>query len=188
MDYVKFFEIHDRLSSQKQIAIVRSEAMREFIDTLASDSEIEPKFKALVVVALSGGLRINEALALVKEDFIIRDEILFVRVGVLKRRRLEWRWIRIHPQAQEFIKNYISNKIGKVFKMSQPTAYRKMQKHFPVKGICCHSLRHSAVSYLLFEEGLDPVKTAKLLHMSLDIIANYSHLNEQRTLLGIFGS
>ncbi|MFZ4404039.1 MAG: tyrosine-type recombinase/integrase [Pseudobdellovibrionaceae bacterium] len=186
MDYRRFFESHDRLASQKQIGLIKSDLMNEFVSAFVDDHSIETKFKALVLISLSGGLRVSEAFKLKKEDFLSEDGVLYIRVSVLKKKRREKRWARIHPLALEFIQNYISTIVGPVVRMSQPTAYRKTKKYFGVAGVCNHSLRHSNISYMLFEENMNHIKLAKLLHINVNTIEHYSHLNEKRTLKSVF--
>ena len=148
--------------------------------------EVDPSFKALTIISLSGGLRITERLKLKKKDFLEEDGILYIRVQVLKKKRDEKRWARIHPVATPFIKDYIKHLIGAIVKMSQPTAYRKTRRYFKFDGVCNHSLRHSNISYMLFEEDMNHLKLSKLLHIDVNTIAHYAHLNERKTLKAIF--
>ena len=183
--YSQFFEYHDRLASQKQLGLVKSDLLPPFITTLLNDPAMERSYKALVLTCLSGGLRISEALALTKEDFTIENGNLFLRSNVLKKRHKEKRWCRIHPLAQEFILSYITPIVGKIFKTSQSTAFRHTRLHFG-PHVCNHSLRHSNISYLLFEENITHMKVAKLLHIGIHTIEHYAHLNEKRTLTELF--
>lgn len=77
---------------------------------------------------------------------------------------------------------YVESKVGKLVKRSQSTLYRQY-KAFLGGAACTHSLRHSMLSYLLFERGLAREKVAKLVHVSSKIIDVYAHLNERKVLL-----
>jgi len=187
MQYSQFFETCDRLASKKSIALVKGALLPAFIEAVVSDKAMDNEFRALVLISLSGGLRISEALALTRENFEKQENCLYLRAKVLKRRKNEQRWARIHPQASDFVENYIRDKVGAVVKLSQPTAYRRMQRHFQVEGVCNHSLRHSNISYLLFEQNMTHIKAAKLLHVHTKTIEHYAHLDERRALKQLWG-
>lgn len=183
--YENYFQITKRLTSEKQIAIVKGELLADFLKTVIEDSELSSQLKAFICVAASGGLRVSEALDLKKTDFINEDGMIFVKTKVLKKRKEESRLIRIHPAAQEFISDYVKEKVGCIFKLNASTFYRQLLEVFPV-GICNHSFRHSNISFLLFQKEMTHIQVAKLLHIGLKTIEHYAHLDERKLLKSIY--
>lgn len=101
-------------------------------------------------------MRITETLSLEKFSFEVDCLDLFAEVKVLKKRdKEEFRAIRIHPIAVEFIKTFLESRLsGKVFRFSKRAAQRAVKSIFGIEELSTHSMRHSAVSYLLFEKDL----------------------------------
>lgn len=188
IDYSKFFRVTKRLAGEKEIAIVRGEMVPELIKTLINDQEIDDRvYKAFFIICLSGGLRVTEGLDLKKGDFIEDEGDLYANVSVLKKRsKKETRYIKIHPEGKGFVKEVLRTKIGQPFHWNRTTALRKIQRYFKVPGICNHTLRHSMISYYLFEEGLSREVTAKLVHVTQKMIDNYAHLDERKVLANVF--
>lgn len=185
MKYKEMFATQDRVASQKQIAVLRADKLEELINSLLNDKELSDEFRAYILITLSCGLRCEEARALTRDSFILEENVLYVRSKVLKKRKKEERFGRIHPLAQEFIQSYIKDKVGKIVKATQSTLYRQIQKHLGVEGICNHSLRHSLVSYYV-SKNMTALQISKLMHISLDVVERYSHLNEKQFLKGVF--
>ncbi|WP_413560738.1 hypothetical protein [Bdellovibrio sp. HCB209] len=168
------------------MAIVRGDKFVDLLNTVLADENIDREYKAFFAVCLSGGLRVSEGLALTKANFIEDDGCLFFKVSVLKKRRHEERWCRVHPAAQSFVKEVLATKVGTLFDWDPSTCLRRIKRHFQVEGICNHSLRHSAISYYLFEEKRTKEETAKLCHVSSKIIDTYAHLDERKVLKEMF--
>jgi integrase len=187
MSYNTFFLTQPRLNRRSTIAIVRGERFEGFVKEVLADAGIEDEYKAFLLVCLCGGLRVSEGLSLTRSSFEVDGEHLYANVTVLKKRDAsERRMIRIHPLAVALVKSVVQNKIGTLFGWHRSTCLRKIQSYLAVKGICNHSLRHSAVSYFLFEAGLSREETAKLVHVNSKIIDVYAHLDERRTLKKLF--
>jgi integrase len=179
--YEKFIQNFPRNHGKKPISIVRSECFDDFIKELVFDNSIKNTFRALIIACLSGGLRISEALSLEKESFFEEDGYLFFRVKVLKKRRDESRLVRVHPIAQSFMKSYLSSKVGKPFEITPQASCRKLKAIFGA-DFCNHSLRHSYISYLLFQENLFHMNVSKIMHVSVTTLSHYAHLDESRVL------
>lgn len=186
MDYKRFFEIHSRLNGAKKIAVLRTELMDEFVDAIVSDTSIDTEYKTLLLTSLSGGLRISEALALKKTDFVTLDGELYANIKVLKKQKKEERLIKIHPKARPLLQARLSTVIGKPFKLSGRTALRRIQNLVGLPEICNHSLRHSLISFLLFERNMTHMKAAKLIHIGIASMLHYSHLNERKAWAEVF--
>lgn len=184
--YAKFFLTSKRLSSsQKKLALVRGEHFEQFILTLINDQSVTEELRCLFVTALCGGLRINEALSLKASDFNYDSGELYSEVKVLKKRREDTRTILIPSYASDFIFNFVKKSLDiKLFNISVRTAQREVIEIFNVPGICCHSMRHSAVSFFL--DKLSVQETAKLCHVNVAIIDKYYHIDERRTLAKVF--
>lgn len=162
--------------------------LEELIKTVINDPNIDDReYKAFFIVCLSGGLRVTEGLRLKKSSFMVEDGQLFAESGVLKKRqKKETRYSRVHPAGQEFVLSFLDTKIGKIFDWDRSTAFRKIKKYFRVEGLCNHSLRHSIISYYLFEEGLSREMTSKLVHINNKTIDHYAHLDEKKFLKKVF--
>jgi integrase len=186
MEYAKYFELYSRLNGVKKIAVLRTECLSEFIQAVVQDPDIDREYKTFLLAALSGGLRVNEALALTKSSFVEQAGDLFVTVRVLKKRKEEERLVKIHPEAVATVRQWLSTVIGKPFKFSYRTTLRRIKDLVGLEEICNHSLRHSLISFLLFEKNLTHIKAAKLIHIGLDSMLHYSHLNERKVWKEIF--
>lgn len=184
--YSQFFLTTKRLTSDKPVAIARGERFVALIEAVLADESINREYRAFFAVCLSGGLRVSEGLALSKTSFIEDDGMLFFEVNVLKKKRKETRYCRVHPAAQAFVKEVLETKIGTLFDFDSSTALRRIKRHFSVEGICNHSLRHSAVSYYLFTEHLSREETAKLIHINAKVIDVYAHLDQRNLLKKMF--
>nr|BFD64797.1 hypothetical protein BdHM001_34780 [Bdellovibrio sp. HM001] len=184
--YARFFTLEKRVNSKKKIAVLKSEMLPEFFAELIADAEIDRSLKALIVTSISGGLRITEALSLKKGDFYPEDDILFAESSVLKKRKDDERLIMIHPAAKDFLWQYVQDKIGPLFGYTRDGALKAVKRVFDVEGICNHSWRHTMISFFLFEVNFSREKTAKLMHVSVNIIDRYAHLNEKKALREAF--
>jgi len=186
MTYAEYFEIHSRLNGKKKIAVLKTEHLFDFIRDVVADTELEREYKVFVLVSLSGGLRVSEALALRKSDFLYQDGILYFNSKVLKKQKREERLVKVHPEAQAIAGSWLETCVGKLFKFSSSTALRRIKALTGLEQICTHSLRHSLISYLLFERNLTHIKAAKLIHIGLDSMMHYSHLNERKVWKEVF--
>lgn len=185
MKYEKMIEKQSRLNSNKQIDLVSGEQLESFLKSIIEDKNLENELKAFIILSISGGLRVSEVRQLKKEHIYEIDGNVFGKIKVLKKSRTEYREFIIHPIAKSFLKDYAKSVIGHLVKSSQPTLYRKIQATFG-GDFCNHSLRHSLISYLLFEKNMNHLKAAKLMHMGVKTIEHYAHLNERKTLKEIF--
>lgn len=177
MNYTPFFRTQPRLTRKSNIAVVRGEWFEPFIRAVLADEAIDSEYKAFLIVCLCGGLRVSEGLSLSKKSFEVDGEALYARVPVLKKRGKEERLICIHPDAAGFVRSVVTSKIGPLFHWHRTTCLRKIQAYLAVDGICNHSLRHSAVSYFLFQARLSREETAKRVHLSAKIVDVYAHLD-----------
>lgn len=186
MRYAGYFEIYNRLNGANKIAVLKTELMEQFVEAVVADSAIDREYKTLLLTSLSGGLRISEALALKKTDFQEQDGQLYVTVRVLKKRKKEERLVKIHPKAVPIVQSWLATVVGKPFKRSSRTALRRIKELVGMEEICNHSLRHSLISYLLFEKNLTHIKAAKLIHIGLESMLHYSHLNEKKAWAEVY--
>lgn len=186
MDYTSYFLQSPRYSGRKAIALVKGDLFSPFIQALASDSSLDKEYRAFIICAISGGLRVEEALSLSKVSFEVQDDALYFRTQVLKKRRSDSRWCRVHPEGQALVQEVLRDKVGPLFSWTQGTALLRAKRTFKLEGICNHSFRHSAVSYYLFTENLSREATAKLVHISSKIVDVYAHLDERNVLSKMF--
>jgi integrase len=184
--YQEFFLESKRLNSLKPLALVRSDRFEDFIRAVVNDESLDLAYKAFIICSISGGLRVTEALKLTKESFELHDGQLCYKVNVLKKRRPDTRWCRVHPIGQATVEKYVSEKIGPLFSWTSNTAFVRAKRYFKVPGICNHSFRHSAISYYLFEKNKTNQFTAKLVHINSKIVDLYAHLDERHALKTLF--
>lgn len=182
--YAEFFLESKRLEGKKVISLVKSHRYEEFIRTLVADDSIKSEYKVFLICCISAGLRVSEGLSLTKENFLEDNNKLFFRVKVLKGKNKEdTRWCMVDPDATILVKKVLASKIGKLFDWTPVTCLRRAKALFGLNSVCNHSLRHSAVSYYLFEKRMSSEETAKLVHINPYIINYYAHLDERATLV-----
>lgn len=186
MGYGRFFELYNRLNGTKKIAVLKTDKLQEFISELVADTKLDRHYKIFLLISLSGGLRVTEALSLSKNDFSFQDGDIYVRVNVLKKQKEEERLIKVHPLAVRIVTEWLSGVVGKLFKFSARSTLRWIKELTGLQEICNHSLRHSLISFLLFERNLTHIKAAKLIHIGLDSMMHYSHLNERKVWKEVF--
>ncbi len=186
MNYSNYFITAPRYAGRKPIALVKGDLFTDFISELTRDASLDKEYKAFIICAISGGLRVEEALGLSKKSFDVQDDTLYFKTRVLKKRKDDSRWCRVHPSGQGLVSEVLRDKVGKLFDWTQGTALLRSKRIFNVEGICNHSFRHSAVSYYLFNENLSMEKTAKLIHVSTKIVDVYAHLDERNVLSKMF--
>lgn len=188
VNYSKYFNIQRRVSSKTKIAVLKGELLEGFLTDLLNDPDIESETKLFIIVCLCGGLRVSEGLSLKKSAFMEEDGDLFGLVDVLKKRSSnEERYFKIHPIAKDFVQEKIKHRIGdKVFNFHRSTALNRIKAAFDVEGICNHSLRHSMVSYYLFNEKMTTEEVSKVLKVNPKIVDVYAHMDEKRRLKSVF--
>lgn len=188
MKEVEMFIRHKRLSEKgREIALI--ENIAEFIELLLKRKDIPTEYKVFATLALSAGCRTNEvARSLKKEDFQEMDGNLYFKIRVLKKRRDDTRWGRVHPSAVDFIKNYLKSCVGYLVKKSDSALRKQTKKFFAEKSFCQHAYRHSAISYLLFQspKKMTHIELSKLLHMSVQVVERYAWLDEKSVLKEVF--
>ena len=172
--------------ADKKNHLIKSDKFAEFINTIARDVTLDLEYRAFIICCVSAGLRVEEALAIKKESFYSENGALYFQVSVLKKRKEDTRWCRVHPNGQAVVEQILREKIGPMFDWAQSTCLKRVKRFFPIEGVCSHSWRHSAVSYYLFTENLSTERTARLVHISNRIVDNYAHLDERATLAKMF--
>lgn len=179
-----------RLSNKrKEIAIIDN--ISNFIKYILSRADIDKKYKVFALLALSGAARTTEILNLTKESFVEQNGCLFFKIGVLKKRKnkLETRWARVHPDAENFIKSHLDSSIsGPLIRKTDSALRKQTKRYFQENGTCNHMYRHSGVSYMLFQapKKLTHIEVSKLLHVSVNVITAYAHLDERAALKELY--
>lgn len=180
--YAEFFLESQRLVGSRPLSLVKYDKFEAFIAALVKDESISEEYRVFLICCLSGGLRVSEGLSITKEGFCEDDRGLFLKVKVLKKRKVETRWVMIDKAAVALVKKVLAEKIGKLFDWTRMTALRRIKALINLPGICNHSTRHSCVSYYLFEKNLTSEQTGKIIHISSRIIDTYAHLDERAFL------
>lgn len=88
--YKKYFMTQKKLTTNngKTVEVLNYNIIDDFVDELIDDNNIKLETKVLIIVMLSGGLRVSEALSLKKSDFFLdRDNDWLYHIGVLKKRK-----------------------------------------------------------------------------------------------------
>ena len=86
--YKEYFFYSRRLNSTKrdsEYPVLKYKQLDSFFKTLSEDKQINKEAKTLIALALSGGMRVSEALSLKKENFFEEDGQLIGKVKVLKK-------------------------------------------------------------------------------------------------------
>jgi len=145
--------------------------------------------RALLLLLADSGLRTNEALHLLVEDWRAADRALFVRAGKGRKDRVAFvgtttvralrRWLARHPQpAPEAF--FFCDRQGRALKYRHlVTILHRLSEKAGLVGaqrVSPHGLRHfAATSWLRGGEGLDEVRRL-LGHESLDTTLRHSRL------------
>jgi len=180
--YEEFFLESKRLNGTKVISLVRYDRFEDFIKMLAGDSSIKEEYRVFLVCCISAGLRVSEGLSLTKESFKEDPRGLSFQVKVLKKRKVDTRWCVIDPAAVALVRKVLAEKMGKLFDWTPTTCLRRAKALFDLPGICNHILRHSAVSYYLFEKSFSTEMVGKIIHINSKVVDTYAHLDERAVL------
>lgn len=162
---------------------------------------VHPRDKALISILWLTGARIGEVLLLTKDDILIDDESIKIKLKTLKKRRkenenkfmIDYRTIEFevdssNPVVKECIKNIIDyyNMIseGRIFRISQRWAreiVNRVTKEAIEKRLAPHHFRHSRFTFLA-EKNI-PINL--LLHMkgSSDLRSIVPYLQAKRIRL-----
>jgi integrase len=196
------------LGTRKPITIVNPIYYNEFFKRLRYASGVSLTMRALIGVALSGGLRVSEALSLRPCDFQLEEG--FFKVRVLKKRKTitrtkrvgktiekytlathkVYRECKLHPLAIELIREYLESQSLKhfehIFNFTRKCVHDHIRKMFGPHA-CPHSIfRHSHISWLLHEKKTPDITVASIMELSPRIVANYSHANRKAELEKIY--
>jgi integrase len=183
VNYTRFFQESKRVSgSNKKVIIVNPDLFNEFMEAVASDTELELPIKAFVLIAASSGGRVSEVIGLHKKDF---NSNLF-DLNVLKKGKERTRKCRLHPAAIPVVAELLKHRKPQefLFRFDRNHALYAIKKYFG-SDIECHSFRHSHVSYLM-NKGMTHIKIAKLVDIEVHNVSRYSHLNQTKALEDIF--
>lgn len=173
------------------ISIVKPERFEDFMNDIASDTEMPPELLLFLVISLSGALRVSEALSLRKTDFKLQPEgDYFVTVDVLKKKKDTKREIALPAFFTPYITGALLNKRtfdyvfiervgpGRVRKFTRHDLRYRLEKYFGIKNLCLHSMRHSCISFLTCGQPKQTaIAVSSLLKVSLSIVSRYSHAN-----------
>lgn len=111
--YKRFFFVSQRITStNKKVYVLEPTLVKEFFQELKNDQSICADQKLIIGLLFSGGLRIEECLALKRSDFTKKGKKSYVaRIEVLKKRSEGvFREISIHPEILPLLNNKLSKK------------------------------------------------------------------------------
>ena len=166
----QFFMEADHLEAKtkQSIKIIRPEKFVDFLEYIVSAQKCPPSYRLIVGLSASMGTRISELLSLTKEDFIIKPDSAKARINIKKKRFKgkavpKMRWGAIHPCLVPLLKEKLRqiHSRDKLFNISPSAVLKQLKIMF---GITCHSLRHSAISYLITIKKWSPEQIKNQFH------------------------
>lgn len=157
------------------------------METVASDTDMQPELLLFLVLSCSGALRVTECLQLRKSDFVLQPEgDFFITVNVLKKKVKTKREIAVPDYFTPYIQAALLNKrtfdyifierlsAGKTRKYTRHDIRYRLDTFFGVENLCLHSMRHSMISFLVHNKET-AIAISSLLKVSMRIVNNYAH-------------
>jgi integrase len=184
--YRGFFQIHNRIKSERHVAVIDPARYEKFLRHLSEDNEAR---EVLFYLIVSAGLRITEALNLQRSAFEVDGENLFFFNKVLKKRGFVERKSIVHPAIAVQVKAYLLRfrQFDKLFTIDRHQALYQIKKVFG-PTIDLHALRHSHISYLIFEKQFSSEEVSNLIKLNLDTVALYTHKDSTEVLKALYRS
>ena len=176
----KFFvnkELFRTKKSQKLPTVLTKNEVRKILTQIQN-----VKYKLMLGLMYSSGLRISEIINVKIEDFDFENNLLRVQQGKGRKDRNTVLSEKVADILQRYVKNkkvgkyvFENNRKGKLTKRSVQKAFSDALKKSRIKKIAsCHSLRHSFATHLL-ENGTDIRYIQELLgHKNLETTQIYT--------------
>jgi integrase len=184
-NYRGFFQIHSRVKSAESlhVAVIDHSKYEDCLAAIKDDLKIREDIKVLLYLIISAGLRISEALSLQRMSFEVDGDNLYFYTKVLKKREFVERRAIVHPVVALAVKSYLLKfrAFDKIFSIDRHQALYAVKSALG-KALDLHALRHSHISYLLFEKKLTLEEVEGLIKLNMDTIVLYSHLNSKPLL------
>jgi len=173
--------------------LLRVEDVIRLLDSIAMDTPLGIRDRAMFETLYGGGLRVSELVGLNLEDLDLEQELLRIR-GKGKRERLSpvgrvatfqiQHWLAIRQPADLSEKALFLNRYGK--RLTSRSVGRLLESHLVRVGLDLsaspHTLRHSFATHLL-DRGADLRSVQELLgHRNLTTTQIYTHVTEERML------
>jgi len=173
--------------------LLRVEDVIRLLDSIAMDTPLGIRDRAMFETLYGGGLRVSELVGLNLEDLDLEQELLRIR-GKGKRERLSpvgrvatlqiQHWLTIRQPADLSEKALFLNRYGK--RLTSRSVGRLLESHLVRVGLDLsaspHTLRHSFATHLL-DRGADLRSVQELLgHRNLTTTQIYTHVTEERML------
>ena len=135
------------------------------------------KHRVAFMLAFESGLRIAEVLALQKEDFNFKDNIIQIRQGKNSKDRV----VMIPRDWKEHLMDFIP--IDICARSLQEALYMAVKRAELDSRLHFHSLRHGYATHLIEEKG-EPVKdvSQSMGHQDVSTTMIYTHINPKRSL------
>jgi len=187
--YRPFFKVHSRVSSKRHVAVIEPSRYEEFLEVLSKDPAVPQNIKILFFLIVSAGLRITEALSLRRSSFEIEDGELYFYNKVLKKRDVIERKSIVHPAVASQVKEHLLKfrQFDKIFSIDRHQALYQIKKAFG-EALDLHALRHSHISYLIFEKGFSAEEVEALISLNRDTVAFYAHKDPSQMLKELYRS
>ena len=190
-----------KTGSRKKTSIIAPHLFKEFFTRLKSEP-IDNEIKTILAIAISGGMRITEALSIRRCDIDLADG--FVKVKVLKKRGFYkakdgrtkpaspvYRDALLIDEALEISRDYLT-KCGarnyeKIFGVTRSTIHRHIKKIFGADASAHSISRHSFISHLFFEKEQSNDEIQNIMELSRRYVDTYNHMDVKRHLKKIKG-
>jgi integrase len=178
--YRKFFKIHSRLRSaeSRHVAVIDHHLYEQCLVDLRDDASIKSETRILLLLIISAGLRITEALSLQRCSFEVDGEHLYFYTKVLKKREPIERKSVVHPMVASAVKAHLLKfrAFDKIFCLNRHQSLYAVKSVFG-KTLDLHALRHSHISYLLFYKKFTLEEIQEIMQLNVETIRFYSHLD-----------
>lgn len=177
--------------TRRPITIVNPSYYEAFFVRLGACDRIELELRAFVALTLSGGLRVNEALALRPVDAQLEKSTFRVRRVLKKNKTIQGthgpldvnivpRDCVFHPVALTLLKELLNQggikHFQRIFNMHRSHIDVRLKELFG-PAFCAHSLRHSHVSWLLHSKNQSEMAVSRMMEMSVQVVSSYNHID-----------
>lgn len=180
-----FIQSQRRSGTHRPIQVINPEYYNEFFERLKNEVSVPLYFKAFITFALSGGLRVSEALSVRVCE--VNTKTGSYQVTVLKKRVGEGhqvkREVELHPIAMELFIKYLKatpelKYFSFAFDFSRDHAGRMIRKLFGAHA-CPHSIcRHSHISWL-HAQGMSPSTISRIVEIDINTTQAYNHVDRR---------
>lgn len=151
---------HTNSDIKEYLKIVDPTKLKEFVEYIIH-SHLPAHYKLIITIQVCAGGRINEILPLTKQDILLDEGLVRIRVLKKRTKKTVFRYAKISETVLPLLRKYILHLEGNnLFPVNRYSAYKYYRK---MLGICTHALRHTFVSYLVQVEKWTPEQVMRFV-------------------------